>query len=547
MVYGIGIYRCTRRCRVTTCTSKSPPSGDHPCPGAASLYRAALGIAASLLLSACKVEIIVPTGGKVISSENFECLSGERCVFDVRDTSFDRTFTAVPDPGYVFTRWQRLPASLCGNTVRPCRLSTTNFPGTAILESDNVYYLVPEFRSLDIDYWSQTLKEIRNQAFTSDAFLYSLVPDPDSCDAGALRQAAKQRALEAVNQVRSLNDLAPVDYDSSYDVEMQETSVVQAANNYINHFPDPGDACYSDAAATGARTSNLTAGPQDDPAAHVFGWTNDNRNVGRLEAAGHRRWIQFPQLGQISYGQVSGFGALKVFSFGLPPNTVPPDLDFVAMPYRDYPYVLVSQGSEPTPWSLSMVPAGDPAVPFDYFSGATVSVIESVSGTGLPVHSLYTDTEGFGLANFLSWQVDGWEYDTEYTVSIRGIQLPGGSSRDISYPVVLDRFNLLDLKDPLEPGDSGSASLLQGSFNSARDRDSYTVRLSGRTTITGQSNFSNQAFFVLVYDFQKRLVQSSDQQIAANFPTGQYTVIVSPCDDEGLCYQGVQTYSVTIN
>ena len=194
-----------------------------------------------------------------------------------------------------------------------------------------------------------------------------------------------------------------------------------------------------------------------------------------------------------------------------------------------------------------MVPAGDPSVPFYYFSGATVSLIESVSGTGLPGHSLYTDSEGFGLANFLSWQVDGWEYDTEYTVSIRGIQLPGGSSRDISYPVVLDRFNLLDLKDPLEPGDSGSASLLQGSFNSARDRDSYTVRLSGRTTITGQSNFSNQAFVVLVYDFQKRLVQSSDQQIAANFPTGQYTVIVSPCDDEGLCSQGVQTYSVTIN
>ena len=113
--------------------------------------------------------------------------------------------------------------------------------------------------------------------------------------------------------------------------------------------------------------------------------------------------------------------------------------------------------------------------------------------------------------------------------------------------MVLDRFNLLDLQDPLEAGDSGSESLLQGSFNSARDRDSYTVRLSGPTTINGQSNFSNQAFFVLVYDFRKELVQSSDQQIRTNFPTGQYTVIISPCDDEGLCYQGVQTYSVTIN
>ena len=95
-----------------------------------------------------------------------------------------------------------------------------------------------------------------------------------------------------------------------------------------------------------------------------------------------------------------------------------------------------------------MVPPGNPSMPFDYFADAAVSVTESASGAPLAVHSLYTDTDGFGLANFMSWQVDGWEYDTEYTVGIAGIQLPGGGSRDLSYTVVLDRFNLLDLQDP---------------------------------------------------------------------------------------------------
>jgi len=86
-------------------------------------------------------------------------------------------------------------------------------------------------------------------------------------------------------------------------------------------------------------------------------------------AAGYRRWVLYPELGYISYGQVMGTAIQKTFGFGMEPiETRSPELEMVAFPYLTYPYMLVEKGGKPTPWSISMVPYGGDNNAFDYFS-----------------------------------------------------------------------------------------------------------------------------------------------------------------------------------
>ena len=49
-----------------------------------------------------------------------------------------------------------------------------------------------------------------------------------------------------------------------------------------------------------------------------------------------------------------------------------------------------------------------------YFETASVTVSRVSDGGNLIITNRYTDTRGSGVPNFLSWQVEGWEYDTLY-------------------------------------------------------------------------------------------------------------------------------------
>ena len=193
-----------------------------------------------------------------------------------------------------------------------------------------------------------------------------------------------------------------------------------------------------------------------------------------------------------------------------------------------------------------MVPPAGFSTSFDYFQNASVEVIDKYTGKPLPIRSLHKDNKGFGLSNFLSWMVAGWDYDKFYRVTISGIRMPGGDSRSISYPVMIDRHNLFNVDHPLEASDQRTGNKLQGRFNTSMDRDSYKIRLAGSRTLSGQSEFSNQAFLILVYDAGKGLVTSAAGTITREFTAGKHTIIISPCDENGLCYLSTQTYTVTI-
>ena len=66
----------------------------------------------------------------------------------------------------------------------------------------------------------------------------------------------------------------------------------------------------------------------------------------------------------------------------------------------------------------------------------------TATGAPLTVHSLHRDNRGYGLANFLSWMVEGWNHDTAYTVTINNVRKRDGSFQTISYPVEIDLAEL---------------------------------------------------------------------------------------------------------
>jgi hypothetical protein len=106
---------------------------------------------AAILLTGCKIEIIVPEGGSVVTrSGSFRCLAGQTCLIDVYDLYFSQDFVAKPDSGYTFDKWKKTYRGFCGGKSKSCNLYTSeldDYPALmAFLESDDTFYLEPVFR-----------------------------------------------------------------------------------------------------------------------------------------------------------------------------------------------------------------------------------------------------------------------------------------------------------------------------------------------------------------------------------------------------------------
>ena len=301
-------------------------------------------------------------------------------------------------------------------------------------------YAVPYWRQYNEDNSSFNLGA---GPYWAEEFLYAAAPDIDACRAGGLTQAAKDRAVEAMNQIRALHGLEPVQYSLRYDNQVQQASLIQAAAGYPGHYPEPSAQCYTEAGAEGSGSSSLTSGiGAADPAFHMVVLTRDAGNRGLVAAAGHRRWMLNPFAAYMSYGQVAGYSALKVFGFDAEPAITPHvAVEFVAFPFEVYPFNLVGDGS---PWSFSLIEDKSAlrGNQYPYFEDVSISVVRISDEASLVINEPYTDTQGFGVPNFLSWQVEGWEYDTLYEVEISNIAMRSGPTRSYSYPVLIDRANI---------------------------------------------------------------------------------------------------------
>lgn len=268
------------------------------------------------------------------------------------------------------------------------------------------------------------------------ASLYDELPDPARCSAGRLSDDAKQRFLGALNAMRARHGLAPVAYNAGADAEAAEAALIMTANKALSHFPPRSWACWTGNGAHAAGSSNLLGSvaspslPLDDDNAIIAAWLIE----GDGDEIGHRRWLLDPYLEQTALGRVIAVLAggvrvdsavMKVFDFPAassgrqrPPKSVPA---FVAWPQGDYPAQFFSPGARMS-FSISQDPNELTKVNSNH---AKVTISDGEHN--LPVHDQLWDSEGFGVANCLSWRVDGIVPGRIYQVTISGVS---GAPRD---------------------------------------------------------------------------------------------------------------------
>jgi Divergent InlB B-repeat domain len=110
-------------------------------------------VLASAFLSGCFLRVEVGEGGSVQSlSDTRNCAENTSCSFEVTDTDFVDTFTAIPKAGYVFSHWKGGDGYLCPNLGSPvCMQSNTHLAGNpsadAFIASDSEMILEPVFIS----------------------------------------------------------------------------------------------------------------------------------------------------------------------------------------------------------------------------------------------------------------------------------------------------------------------------------------------------------------------------------------------------------------
>ena len=131
-------------------------------------FRTLISLAIVGLVAGCKVAVIVVEGGEVKSIGSGTCLEGEICMVQVIDTNFSDAFTAVPNPGWHFVKWNSGEGFFCGDSTDPtCTLSAVEFDGNegieALIASDQTFYLMPIFEpvlepdtvTVDDNEWAQ--------------------------------------------------------------------------------------------------------------------------------------------------------------------------------------------------------------------------------------------------------------------------------------------------------------------------------------------------------------------------------------------------------
>jgi uncharacterized protein YkwD len=277
------------------------------------------------------------------------------------------------------------------------------------------------------------------------------------CIAGTTAVAFREAVIDRVNYFRAMAGApAEVSLREDWSAQAQQAALMMSANNNISHQPPPNWLCYTSEGAAAAGSSNLAVGRTGPSAVDAYMKEPGASN----SAAGHRRWILYPQTDEMGTGNVPRMGlfsqanALWVLdgnSLSAPrPSTRDP---VVAWPPPGYvPY----QVTYPR-WSIS--------IPSANFSAATVTMTEDDAPVSV---SLEPVAGGYG-ENTLVWIAKGLNHtanwprpssDTEYRVTVDNVII-AGAPQSISYTVtVFDPSAILQSGDYNQNGVVDAADYL---------------------------------------------------------------------------------------
>ncbi len=118
-----------------------------------SVLKFLLLLSIAVLIAGCKLAIIVVEGGEVQSDGSGVCLAGSICIVDVSDPDFAETFSAVPNDGWAFQKWNSGSGFFCGGSSEPfCHLSFAGHEESKevakMVASDDTFYLMPVFKRI---------------------------------------------------------------------------------------------------------------------------------------------------------------------------------------------------------------------------------------------------------------------------------------------------------------------------------------------------------------------------------------------------------------
>ena len=140
---------------------------------------------ASLALSACKLSVIVTGGGDVQSlSGTRDCAGGNVCEFEITDTTFTESFTAVPRDGYQFVKWRKGGSDFfCPDSPNAsCILSNVGGAGNTAIESIvasfAMFHIMPVFEFVGIDTDEDGIKDHLDPDDDNDGLLDGVDPCP---------------------------------------------------------------------------------------------------------------------------------------------------------------------------------------------------------------------------------------------------------------------------------------------------------------------------------------------------------------------------------
>lgn len=218
------------------------------------------------------------------------------------------------------------------------------------------------------------------------------------CDPGVLAPETIAAAVRMTNAYRFLAGLNDVPNNAMQNTNSQACALMMQRNRMLSHTPPTTWICYSAAGADGAARSNITSGGSS-PTASVAGFVDDSRDIsGTL---GHRRWMLWPPLGPIGYGQTTNYACLYVIGgrgTGMK--------SWVAWP-NEGPTPMESMSQI---WSFSSRALG---------VGAATRAAVTRDGVAVAVTAMFR-TPGYG-DNTISWMMPAITVGSTYHVTISGL------------------------------------------------------------------------------------------------------------------------------
>ena len=285
-----------------------------------------------------------------------------------------------------------------------------------------------------------TQRTLRTQAtqITLPVYTARNVPasDVSNCQAGTLAQSHKDTALKTLNEIRALHGLSPVSYDSSFDDEMMQAALINAANQTLSHKPSSTSKCYSDVGYNGTNTSNIELNYYDKLT--ELNGVDPIRNALTEQYStnlGHRRWLLSPFLKRISFGAIADISNhwSHQYIVGYSTKVIFPEDSFkptqhkkgvIAYPYQNYPVKYFVRG---VPLSLSILEdqSNSGSNVSVRFNNATVTVTERASGVVQKITNVSFDNLGMGLPNSLQFNFNDLIYGKTYDVQISNVRFNG--------------------------------------------------------------------------------------------------------------------------